>query len=130
MKKKLLYLLIIVALAVALPFVIKGKNGQPLLTVDHFSAPKVALPDLTGLEAKARDTLNEAQTEINTVKDKIIAALPQPESKIYKWKDDKGQWHFSDLPRRDGQSVEVKIDAKVNTLPTMKHKSVPPPAAN
>lgn len=120
MKKKILYLLVILALATAIPFIIKGKDGNPLMSMDHFSAPKIALPDLTNLEAKARNTLTAAQEEIETVQEKISDALPKQETKIFKWKDDKGQWHFSDQPRTKGQSTEVKIDSKVNTLPTVK----------
>ena len=125
MKKKLLYLLVILALATALPFVIKGKDGQPLLSTEHFTAPKVALPDFSNLEAKARNILNEAQEEIETVHEKVSDALPKKETRIYKWKDTKGQWHFSDQPRSDGKSVEVKIDSKVNTLPTVKNTPEP-----
>ena len=33
-------------------------------------------------------------------------------SKIFKWQDRQGQWHFSDTPHHNGKSVEVKLDPK------------------
>lgn len=33
-------------------------------------------------------------------------------SKIFKWQDRQGQWHFSDTPHPNGKSVEVKLDPK------------------
>tara|TARA_R110000822_G_scaffold8688_6_gene34085 strand:+ start:639 stop:1142 length:504 start_codon:yes stop_codon:yes gene_type:complete len=33
-------------------------------------------------------------------------------SKIFKWQDQQGQWHFSDTPHPNGKSVEVKLDPK------------------
>jgi hypothetical protein len=77
-------MLFVVVAALAAPFVLKGPNGAPLMSLDGIRMPEVSLPDL----GEVRDTLKAG----------VRAADEEPANvtEVFKWRDDEGVWHFSD----------------------------------
>jgi len=86
MKLFVKFLIAAVVLAILLPFtILKDKDGRPLMTLDKIKAPDITLPQLP-------ETIKN--TEINSVTDSNDV--------IYKWRDSKGELHFSSSPPSEG----------------------------
>ncbi len=110
MKLLLKLLLVLPLLAVALPFLIKGPSGRPLLSFDSFQAPRTIvpeLPEIKGVLEKARDSLADLAPE-----------KPAKATRVYKWRDANGTLSFSDRPNPNGSSEQVLVNSNVNILPS------------
>lgn len=80
--------------AMGLPFFIDNKNGEPMLS----------LPSTEGL-------LN---TESAT--SAIAPALPST-TKVFKWKDENGVWHYTDQAPKGNANVEtVEVNSRTNII--------------
>ena len=108
-------MIFIVVLGLAGPFIMKGPDGRPLMTVDDLGGgglswdslsykAKALWADLTGSVSNVTDTQSEQSTT------------------VYKWRDSEGNWQFSDRPNPTGSSETVVVDANVNII-----KSTPVP---
>jgi hypothetical protein len=77
-----------------LPMLITGPDGRPLMT------PQDWLPDLgqSKAELQGQLTANDYQAE----------RLAASTGKMYKWQDDKGQWHFSEQKPSDAVIIAVE----------------------
>ncbi|MDA0790704.1 MAG: hypothetical protein O2780_14750 [Proteobacteria bacterium] len=97
-------MVVIVILACAGPFFIKGPDGQPLMTLDDLK------PDITS----PADLLPDA-----------LAPDPAPAepTRVYKWQDENGVWQFSNNPADARGAEEVALDGHINTMEAFK----PPP---
>lgn len=92
---KLMILAVVVACAA--PFFLKGPDGQPLMTIDQFIA-------------------NEHQnTNLPDVSSMTHAAKSSP-TRVYKWKDSDGVWHFSDSADDAPGAEMIEVDGPVNTM--------------
>lgn len=93
-----LSLLLLVAAGIA-PFFITGKDGRPLLSLSRLNAPslpQVSLPAWNKPEGDDR------------------ASAPVT---LYRWRDERGIWQFSDNPPPPGVAYEtVAVDPDVNLL--------------
>ena len=89
-------------LAVLLPFtIIKGKDGKPLMSFSDIKMPGIALPD--------------------AMKNTDINAASGNEDIIYKWKDEKGELHFSSSPPPTGIEYTAKgYDPNTNLIQSVK----------
>jgi hypothetical protein len=85
-----LLLLALVAALVA-PFFIKGKNGQPLLNFKDLISNNAA----------------------------IRALEPKKETKMYKWKNSKGEWQFGDTPPDGSNAAEMQVKTQINSMKTI-----------
>jgi hypothetical protein len=85
-----LLLLALVAALVA-PFFIKGKNGEPLLNFNDFVSGNTAI---SGFE-------------------------PKKPTKMYKWKNSKGEWQFGDTPPEDSNASEMHVKTQINSMKTI-----------
>jgi len=109
--KKIYYrsLLAIIVLACVMPFVIKGRDGRPLLQLSDLKMPAIAVPgkDSIGRLANSLDQGGKPTREA----DKVI---------VYRWQDDQGIWHFSDAdnPLGDSETLQVSLDRTVTEPPT------------
>lgn len=93
---KLLLLTAIAALVA--PMFIQGTDGKPLLQLSDL------LPQLPAVTEKSgtADTSRPAKTT--------------SASKVYRWQDAQGQWHYSDTPPAHTRSESVTLKP-VNTVP-------------
>tara|TARA_E500000178_G_scaffold210809_1_gene208081 strand:+ start:948 stop:1424 length:477 start_codon:yes stop_codon:yes gene_type:complete len=98
-------------------FFIKKPNGQPWLSTSVIYSESIEIKDeMVALSSGALDSITLA---ITTASEKITGATfelenPKP---IYKWQDGQGQWHFSDVPNKNGKSEVVKLNpADINVV--------------
>jgi len=92
-------------------FVIKDMDGRPLLRFDDLRWPAMSLPEppnVKQLFTKADDALPPGKSP----QDRVV--------KVYKWKDAKGVWHFSDAPNPQGASATLDVDPNTNVVPAGK----------
>lgn len=107
----------VMIIAVTLLFFIKKPNGQPWLSTSVIYSESIEIKDeMVALSSGALDSITLA---ITTANEKITGATfelenPKP---IYKWQDGQGQWHFSDVPNKNGKSEVVKLNpADINVV--------------
>lgn len=107
----------VMIIAVTLLFFIKKPNGQPWLSTSVIYSESTEIKDeMVALSFGALDSITLA---ITTAGEKITGATfeletPKP---IYKWQDGQGQWHFSDVPNKNGKSEVVKLNpADINVV--------------
>jgi len=110
--KKLYYrlLLTIIVLASVMPFIMKGQDGRPLMTMANLKMPDLKIPGKDAVGTLIDDTRDNTSLE---EKDAVV--------KVYRWQDDGGVWHFSDDANPEGQSevVDVQLNASVTETNTV-----------
>lgn len=100
---KLLLLLLVAACAA--PFILKGPDGRPYLTLDRLKAPDVAIPDLPDLK-----------TPYRKIKTAIVSNHEDQPVQVYKWRDESGVWHYSDQKAADGSSTVISVNPAQNQV--------------
>jgi hypothetical protein len=108
--KFIIAMIILVLLAVLLPFFLKGPDEQALITPD-----KIKLPEFEVIKKKPRD-----DRQIPTPRG---AKASKNKNVLYKWKDKHGVTHFTDYPNPNGPSQ--KIAAVPPQTPSQKTKTSP-----
>ncbi len=90
------YKLIILALigALAAPFILKKPDGTPMMTFEQF------MPD--------------ASKSISQLK-----SIGKDKPQLYRWKDDKGQWQYSDTPHESAQVEKFQAKSTINSMKTI-----------
>ena len=88
-----------VVIAILLPFtILKGTDGRPLMSIDDLKFSELSLPEIPG--AVKNSVPNSGSVDI-----------------IYKWKDDKGELHFSSSPPPEGTEFTSKgYDPNTNLI--------------
>ena len=96
MKLFIKIMLLVVVAALAGPWRIKGPTGGSLMTLEKLGVPAVSMQDF-GKAAAA-------------VKARVSAASEAPAESIavFKWRDDNGQWHYSDKTQRGRPATDLK----------------------
>ncbi|MBH0072313.1 DUF4124 domain-containing protein [Pseudoalteromonas sp. NZS127] len=93
----------VMIIAVISLFYLKKPNGETWLSTSVVSNQSQQIKDkIISL------TSNTFEQAVNSVSNTSSTTR----SKIFKWQDQQGQWHFSDTPHPNGKSVEVKLDPK------------------
>ena len=104
------FLIVALVLAVLLPFtVLKGKDGRPLMSLGDLKAPELSLPQIP----EATSTDNAASKSVS---------MPSAEGKdiVYKWRDEKGELHFSSSPPPEGFEYTAKgYDPNTNLIQSL-----------
>ena len=100
-------------IAVILLFYIKKPNGQPWLSTSHIYNESTEIKnEMIALSSSALDSITSAGEKITGAT--FETETPKP---IYKWQDEQGQWHFSDVPNKNGKSEVVKLNpADINVV--------------
>jgi hypothetical protein len=111
--KLFVYLLsVVVIIALAGLFVIKQPNGQPWLSANEFK------PNTQAITEK----INTITSKLKKVFESDIAKKDGA-VKVYRWKDSKGNWNYSDTDNATN-SEEVLYDPKdIIVLPALKPPS-------
>lgn len=115
-RKYLIGLVFLLMLALAAPFFIPGPKGRPLMSLDRV---KQILEEQFSVARQVDDLRNKAKETAAEIKEHL---RPQPKSEpeskpkpqeievpaqqtpetLYKWRDKKGTWHFTNRPPPDG----------------------------
>jgi hypothetical protein len=92
----LFYKLIILGLitALAAPFIIKKPDGTPMMTLKQF------MPDAT--------------SSINKLKN-----MAKEDPQLYRWKDEKGRWQYSDTPHESQSAEKFAVKSQINSMKTI-----------
>ena len=97
-------MLFIVVAALAAPFILKGPDGRPLMSLDMLKAPDVKLPDFS----KAADAVSASLNKAGEEPSKAVA--------VYKWQDENGSWHFSDNVEQGQSAQKLNVDPNANLV--------------
>ena len=117
MKWKLMKLFLPIAvIGFIMPMVIPGPDGKPIMRFADW------LPDETSLEPVMSAV--DKVTPGNGTGGIGIA----PKATLYKWQDEKGQWHFSDSPAPNGKAADTKT-VEQTAMPELVNTIAPPPDA-
>lgn len=103
------FLIAALVIAVLLPFtVLKGKDGRPLMSFGDLKAPGLSLPEMPDVDlAKPAGAGANGREDI-----------------VYKWRDDRGEWHFSNTPPADGIEYSAKgYDPNTNLIQSVRPKA-------
>ena len=104
---KLLILLVIIALAA--PFFIKGQDGRPLMTLEDIQKPD-------SLENYA-ESLGKMGGSVSGVAKDAGKKSPESSARVYSWRDEQGNVHYSNVPPKEAAAVEtVKVDPNINVI--------------
>lgn len=63
------------------------------------------------------------------VADRVVRS-PEANPPLYKWRDAQGQWHITDQPPTDRPFEEVRVDPRLNVVPTVVPGRTTPPEAD
>lgn len=96
---------------IGIPFFIKGPDNKPLLTWDKLTGPDITLPKLPELP-----NLKNIQEKIDKKVSSVFSSSNGKKMKVYKWKDKKGVWHFSDKENPNGASETIYVESIVDTV--------------
>ena len=115
MLKKLFYRLIILSLIGMLvsPFILKKENGTAIMSKDDFFSFDSELIKSKYVIAMAK--IKRILKKKSNMTDSPGTLAPEY-TKLYKWKDEKGEWHFSDAPAENYNNEEIKININRNVL--------------
>ena len=104
---KLLLLLLVVVLAA--PFVIKGSDDQPLMTLDDIQKPD-GLTDWMQSIPQIGTVLQGGTVEKGSARTK-------GKTSVYSWKDEQGNVHYSNIAPTETASVKtVKVNPNMNVI--------------
>lgn len=113
-------LVLILMIGVVALFIVKGPDGQPLMTLDDVKARLETVPPelLPGDIQAAVDDLIESASGLTP---EIFKESQQPSiTKVYKWQDENGIWQFSNSPvDKEGVQI-VEMDGQINIIPAFK----------
>lgn len=122
-------MIFLVVLALAGPFIMRGPDGRPLMTVKDLDLPDFSLPSVTpeassGKQQEAWISWSADQKSTNQPKVYVIdpsqqQTISERPGVFYRWKDDKGSWQFSNLPNPNTPNIVVETDPNANILQSL-----------
>lgn len=119
--KKLYYrlLLTMIVLASVMPFIMKGQDGRPLMTLANLKMPDLKVP--------GKETMS---TIVDGASDNNPLAKKDAEVTVYRWQDDQGIWHYSDAvnPQGESEALAVKLNNNVSESRSVNNDMAAAPA--
>ena len=105
-RKLMIKLILFVAVLVCAGlFILKDKQGRPLLTVDKIKFPQVSLPDFDFKSLFSKKTAKPVETG-KLSPDSIVPEEGQEVETFYTFKDEKGVTHFTNQkPNQDDYKI-------------------------
>ncbi len=127
-----LFISLVFIFAIALPLVIKGPGGKPVMSVSDWLPEGVNLNsalkslqqstdsiNIEQLQQTAKDAASQATASLqgdntSTADQAILATNNDPiklssnSGKMYKWQDENGRWHFSSEKPMDTANVHIE----------------------
>lgn len=106
------FLLTLVILSLALPFILKQPNGQPLLSLADISE------DISTLGNALKNTVLSSLETVKDIDDSDNTGSEQKQPKtttLYRWQDAQGQWHFSNKPGETSQPFKITPNSSIQS---------------
>jgi len=104
---KILLLLLVAALVA--PFVLKGPDGQPLMTLDEIQKPEVL--------SNLKESISEVSMPFQGGEKEQPPTLKAAKRKLYSWKDEQGNVHYSNVAPTDSASIKtIHVDPNINVI--------------
>ena len=122
MKLFIKFMLFLLVLAVGAPFLLKDKEGRPLLALEDLRMPQLGTPPVpdevsevvSGVQRKLKDLGGQLRGEAENAAGTVV----------YKWRDAMGEWQFSDAPPPGVPSERIVLQAKdVNVVQAWKSEA-------
>jgi|GEM_PF-6810193 len=118
MSSKFFYRAVVLCLLAMLvsPFFVKTPEGKPIMTLDDMFSFDPML-----LKQRYRSTINtffgwNAKNITNQDETLDKEKLPSDVTKFYKWQDENGDWHFSDVKSDSFKAEAIRINHNRNIL--------------
>ena len=106
MKLMIKLCVLVLILGLTAPFFIKGPNGRPLFSLPNFSS----------IQYKVSAWWRDLRSDAKQIGNKLSPPEDSKPSKVYKWQDESGTWHFSEAPNEQGHSEEIWVDPDTNVV--------------
>lgn len=109
-------MLLVLVLAMAGPFFLKGPDGQPMLTVSD-------------VKRTAANTGNSLKAQWRRMKGDVGRAAGNENAgkvKMFRWQDSAGQWHFSNEAPQGVAAEELYVDpdaSRMDPIPVTRRSS-------
>jgi len=104
----------VLVLGLGAPFFLKGPGGKPLFSVDSFFG------DVQSIPSKISAWWNHTSSQAKEKTDSIISGKKNQPTKVYKWQDSEGTWHYAESPNETGTSEEIWVDPNTNVVEAIK----------
>lgn len=125
------FLLFVLVSAVAAPFVLRDRDGRPLMSIHDLHMPKIALPEISLPDASGlKDAVRAATQSVETASDEVRENTTKTSTRIYKWQDEEGGWHFSNSAPGERGATEVAVDTSINVMHMESAAPAREPASN
>lgn len=141
MKLFVKFMIFLLVLAAAGPFLMKGPDGRPLMSLKDLSMPSFSLDNFLPKEMKPAPVSTTDNSdpgnwiEWTTEKDlpapdyfsaEQLAGLEIQEKSglYYRWKDENGVWQFSSLPNKNTENWVVQTDPNANVLQGLSEEQI------
>lgn len=128
-------MIFVLILAVAGPFIMRGPDGRPLLSLADIKLPdfSLALPKLgSTAEPPPAEAPGSGQwiqwsdkasapfnPDVLTREQLALLDIKAQDNIFYRWKDPKGVWQFSAVPNRNTLNHVVRTDPNANVLQSL-----------
>ncbi len=115
--KKLFVRLVLLGLIalLAAPFVLKKQDGQPMLTREQFIAF-----DMRSIQYAYQTVIGHITNFfVRNTGDRFSEDVFESDSettRLYRWQDEKGEWHFSDRKPANTQAEKIEIRNNQNVF--------------
>lgn len=124
--KLMMFMLI---LALAGPFLMRGPDGRPLMSLKDLKIPDFSLPgtppeELSGKEPTAwigwtKDESEPRQPKVYVIDPNSQEPFVAKAGVFYRWKDSNGVWQFSNVPNPGTPNIVVETDPNANVLQSL-----------
>lgn len=127
--------LFVLVLALAAPFVLKGPDGQPLLSLaalkPDLSWPAGSSADDGVLSGGGQHWIQWSGKETATFNPDVLTRdqlalldIKEQANLYYRWQDNNGVWQFSVLPNRNTTNFVVRTDPDANVLQSLSAEQI------
>ncbi|MEM6639815.1 MAG: DUF4124 domain-containing protein [Pseudomonadota bacterium] len=106
LKRYVRFLVLILVLALAGPFFLKGPDGRPMMTTD----------DVRLSAARARSSLKASWRRLRGDVGQALGNENAGKVEMHRWQDVDGQWHYGDSPPEGVVSETIYIDPDVSRM--------------
>lgn len=92
-------------------FILKKPDGTPWLSANDFA------PDTSALMSEASALMKQAKNASSTItlnSDDVDNKAEKNSSGIYRWKDQDGQWQYSDTPPQNQTAETITVSGHLN----------------
>lgn len=130
-------MMFMVVAALAGPFIMKGPNGQPFMSLSDLKLPSFSSPipksppkELSGNDQDAwiswsKESPTKKQPKVYVIDPRNQQTpIPQKAGVFYRWKDSDGVWQFSTQPNPNMPNIVVETDPNANIVQSISNDKI------